>query len=300
MIREIDPKRYLAPGTSLHTFIGWLVFLFSVPILFVLSLLSTWGLALIAWIIALVFFWLRQARAQARLKGSAILVGPDQFPEIHAAASRISKLLQIHEPNLYILESNDQNAFAITHGSKHNVVLVDDIVHGALATGNSRVLEFIIAHELAHHALGHTGLIRSRISTLYRPLSRLDEFSCDAVAHAIVQDGTAVRDAMTLLLVGPQLFARVNKVALDQQARQVVADKHSQKSESGLSHPLLLRRYARLVAADSVETLPARPLPQQIHPVPQSQTLQTPQNSSSATPGDQTRWAPPPSQSPSP
>ena len=81
------------------------------------------------------------------------------------------------------------------------------------------------------------------ITKSYATLSRLDEFSCDAVAHALVGDAAAAQDALTLLLIGPQLFAKVNRVALEQQAGEVAADKNSKKSERKLSHPLLLRRY---------------------------------------------------------
>lgn len=260
MHSQFDPKQHVAPGTGFHSFIGWLVFLIVGPTVIIITMISTMGIALIGWAVAGLFYWSRVQKARARMKGSAIRVASDQFPEIHSAAHRLSTILGINEPDIYVIESNDQNAFAIKHGGKHCVVLVDDIVHGALSTGNAGVLDFIIAHELAHHALGHTGLIRGIISARYSPLSRLDEFSCDAVAHALVEDGTAVRDAMTLLLVGPQLFPRVNKAALDRQAREVFSDPTSRKSEAGLTHPLLLRRYARLVQQGSEEHLPSRPM----------------------------------------
>ncbi|MCX7721506.1 MAG: hypothetical protein N2379_00385 [Verrucomicrobiae bacterium] len=44
----------------------------------------------------------------------------------------------------------------------------------------------------------------------------------------------------------PQLFNRLDMAALDQQAREVVADGYSKRAESRLTHPLLLRRYARV------------------------------------------------------
>ncbi len=71
------------------------------------------------------------------------------------------------EPELFIVEDNQQNAFAIKHGSKSYVVLIDDTVFGAMATGNAGALHFIIAHELAHHALGHKGALSSPITDYY-------------------------------------------------------------------------------------------------------------------------------------
>lgn len=293
MDSQFTPKRYVTPGTGFHTLIGWSAFLIVAPTVILVTALTTMGLALIPWVVAGLFYWHRVRKARARLKGSALRVGPNQLPEIHAVAHELSVTLGIHEPDVYIVESYEQNAFAIKHGGKHCVVLVDDVVHGALATGNAQVLAFIIAHELAHHALGHTGLIRRIIAARYSPLSRLDEFSCDAVAHALVQEETAVRDAMTLLLVGPQLFTRVNKVALDKQAREVFGDPVSRRSESGLSHPLLLRRYARLVQAPSAEALPspevvAFDLPESADAVPALAASVEP-----VTENGFDRWAPP-------
>jgi Zn-dependent protease with chaperone function len=246
MNTTFDPKSYVANGTGFHAFIGWSLLLIAGPIVIIATLVGTMGFALIGWLIAGILYYSRLRKTKARLLGSALLVSEDQFPEINTAAKGIAQYMGIDEPEIFIVEDNQQNAFAIKHGSKSYVVLVDDIVYGAMATGNAGALNFILAHELAHHALGHTGWLRSIITQHYKPLSRLDEFSCDAVAHAVVADANAARDALTLLLIGPQLFTRVNKAALERQAREVVDNSYSKKAEQGMSHPLLLRRYSRI------------------------------------------------------
>lgn len=247
MQTQIDPKLHVAEGTSFHSFVGWTLLIALGPLFILLTILGTYGIALIAWIVAAIRYASRVRRATARLRGSAVRVDHTQFSEIHRSAREMSQQLGLPEcPDVYVMEDNQQNAFALKYGSKRCVILIDDVVHGALATGNNKVIDFIVAHELAHHALGHTNFLRSLISGRYHPLSRLDELSCDAVANALVGDPTAARDALTLLLVGPQLFQRVDKGALDNQAREVAADPYSKKSEAGLTHPLLLRRYARL------------------------------------------------------
>lgn len=243
----IDPKSYVEPGTGLHTFVGWALLLLFGPLVILATVAATAGTALIFWLVALVMYTFRIKKALARLKGSAVKVDDTQFPEVAEIARTVAGNLGLVEcPEIYIVEDNHQNAFALKHGSRKIVVLIDDLVHGALATGNPKALRFLIAHELAHHALGHTGVLRSFISSKYLPLSRLDEFSCDSVAHAVTGDTTAARDALTLLLIGPQLFQRVNKEALEAQAREVSADRYSRRAEGGLTHPLLLRRYVRL------------------------------------------------------
>jgi Zn-dependent protease with chaperone function len=247
MQNPVNSAQYVEPGTKLHSFIGWTVLAIFGPLFILATLLMTWGLALIAWIIAGALYSSNIRKARARLRGSAVRVDAGQFPEIYEATRSLAERLGLREcPDIYVVEDNQQNAFAFKQGSRQCVVLVDDVVFGLMATGNVRALHFIIAHELAHHALGHTGYLRSLITKSYTPLSRLDELSCDAVAHALVGDAEAARDALTLLLIGPQLFQRIDRRALEFQAQEVLADKFTKKSEARLSHPLLLRRYARL------------------------------------------------------
>lgn len=247
-MNKIDLKKCIAPGTRLHASIGWFLLVVGAPVLFLLTLAMTYGVALIFWIVMGLTYQLRMKRAYAQLRGGALEVTSDQFPEIHKLTLEIASRLDLKSiPEIFIIEDNTQNAMALKIASRNFVILMDDMVHGAETTGNSKALAFIIAHELAHHALGHTGVIRRTISQHYKALSRLDEFSCDAVAHEIVGDVFAARDALAMLLVGPHLFSRVNLAALDQQAEKVATDKYSKQAERNLSHPLLLRRYARLL-----------------------------------------------------
>lgn len=247
-MNAINLKQYVAKGTRLHTAVGWLVLVLAAPLIILVTILGTYGIALIFWVIAGLTYRLRFKRAYAQLRGSSLEITPQQFPEIYQTAAELSERMGLKEvPEIFIIEDNTQNAMAMKLASKNFVILLDDIVHGAECTGNKQALSFIIAHELAHHALGHTGTIRRFLSQYHKPLSRLDEFSCDAVAHAMVGDSTAARDALALLLVGPHLFSRVNLEALDRQAADAESDKNSKAAERNLSHPLLLRRYHRLV-----------------------------------------------------
>lgn len=247
MKTPINPKLYVAPGTGFHSSVGWTLLLLLGPIIILFTILITYGIALIVWIIAAAMSFSRNRKALAQIKGSAVRVDEYQFPEIFQSARSMAQRIGLSEcPDIYIIEDNKQNAFAVKHGSKRCILLIDDIVYGALATGNRNALSFIIAHELAHHALGHTHYLRRMIASKYWTLSRLDELSCDAVANALIADVGAARDALALLLIGPQLFQSIDKNALERQAQEVKADSYSKKSEARLTHPLLLRRYAAL------------------------------------------------------
>lgn len=244
-LNSVDLKAHAAPGTAKHKAIGILLFVLFGPLLLLFFTLVTYGIGPIIWFVVSIT---RTKKARAQLHGSAVKVSARQFPDIHRSVLEMSRALGLTTaPDVYILEDNTQNAFAIKHGKQGYVVLIDDVVHGAISTGNPEALRWIVAHELAHHALGHTGWMHRTISSKYLPLARLDEDSCDRVAHALLNDPTATRDALALLIIGPHLYSRIDRAALEQQAREVAADKHTKKAERTMSHPLLLSRYASLL-----------------------------------------------------
>jgi Zn-dependent protease with chaperone function len=157
MSASVDAKQYVAPGTGLHSFIGWSLLIIFGPILFIFLTVITYGIFLIALIIAGLTYFSRVRHMKAKLRGSALQVDEYQFPEIYNSARAMSERLGLSEcPEIYIVEDNHQNAFALKKGSKRYIVLVDDIVFGAMATENANALGFVLGHELAHHALGHT------------------------------------------------------------------------------------------------------------------------------------------------
>ena len=238
-------KNYIAPGTGFHQMIGYLVGLIGVSLTGFFLVVATFGVGLL---VALYLFFGNQKKQLAKLHGSAIRIGPDQFPDIHKMIRQTAAAMQMKTvPEAYVYEDNTQNAGAAKVKGKQIVLLTDDMIWGALKTKNAKVLQFVIAHELAHHKLGHSGLIRSYISMAYKPLSRLDEFSCDAMAAAVIQDQAASGQALALLSIGPQLLSKVNLQSLMAQAKEVAGSKQSKKSEAALSHPLLLRRFARVM-----------------------------------------------------
>lgn len=238
----VTAKQHVEPGTGLHgslskgiTFIGLLFFT-----------LMTVGIGLI---ILLITLYVTRKRALGMIKGSGIKVGPNQFPEIHKCVNDFASRLGMKKvPDVYIVEDNVINAAAVKLGGRGVILLVDDLVDACLRSGDEKTLSFIIGHELAHHALGHTKMIHSYASKIYRKLARLDEFSCDRVARELVNDKEVALRALSVLLVGPQLLPFVNFDELKNQARFVEKDKQSVKAEGSLTHPLMLRRIARFIA----------------------------------------------------
>ncbi|MEM1061328.1 MAG: M48 family metalloprotease [Planctomycetota bacterium] len=240
---QIDPQDHVAPGTGLHVTLGKVLAVVG-PLL---AIVASYGIALVVLLVIGVWRQLQEKKAIAQLHGSAVRVGPQQFSAIHKIAKSTAAQIGLDEvPEIYVVETNIQNAAAMKVGRKQFVILTDDIIVGLAKMKSFGALKFVVAHELAHHALGHTGWLRGTCRTVNMRLCRLDEFSCDAVAAAAVGDDEAIRDAFAVLATGPQLFPQLNKDSFLRQAREVAADKNSKKSERGQEHPLLLRRLARL------------------------------------------------------
>ncbi len=235
----VHAKSHVAAGTGLWKTLA----VFVAVVGGLLTVASTLGVALLLVPIALIVDWLQRARVLALLRGSNLEVGPRQLPQIYECARVYSERLGLTKvPDIYVAESNVLNAVAFRIGARRSIVLADDVVWGALHAENPKVLSFIIAHELAHHALGHTSAFHTYVRNIMRPLSRLDELSADAVALQLVGNRQVAYDALTLLTVGPQLMQFINRQELMSQAMRVEEDKQTLKAERHLTHPLLLRR----------------------------------------------------------
>jgi len=242
---SVNPKEHIEPGTGSAVVLGFFAFGIGILIGGVLS----YGILWVALIIAPIAYYFNRKKAVAAMKGSSVEVGESQFSELHQCALTLSERLGMSScPKVYILEANTINAAAVKLAGKKAIVLHDDIVDACLRSGDARTLTFIIGHEMAHHALGHTGIFRSGLSKAFKKLSRLDEFSCDAVASSLVADTRVSARAIALLTVGPQLMSYLNFDSLMQQAQEVELDKNSKKSERKLTHPLLLRRLSRFIS----------------------------------------------------
>lgn len=240
---RIDPKIHVEPGTGTAfalavalTVLGMLV-----------AIVATWGIFLAVPLVYLVIGHYLQKKARALIHGSGVHVQPNQFPEIHACVETFKERLDLHtDIDVYIVEANVANAVVVKYGKRNVILLTDDLIQGCLLSGDPRSLSYVIAHELAHVSLNHSGLFRRTLSSRLKKLSRLDEHSADSVALALVSDGGIALKGMLLLTVGYSLLPYLNEQSILEQAAEVSSDKYSKKAERGLTHPLLLNRIHRI------------------------------------------------------
>ena len=240
---RVDPRAHVAAGTGLRKLLAWIPML----LVFAVLALSTLGVGLA---IALVSGWFMRRKLHARIRGSGVRVTPDQLPEIYKVVEEFARRLDMKNvPEVYVVEDSVANGVAVKLGSADIVMLTDDVIWGTLHAGDPRALGYVIGHELAHVALGHTGTLRSIQRSSFPSLARLDEFTADNVATALVNDKNLAVKGITLLTVGPQLLPYINMAAMERQAHEVWADRQSKRAEQGLTHPLLFRRIANVLGA---------------------------------------------------
>jgi Zn-dependent protease with chaperone function len=180
--------------------------------------------------------------------GHHVLVGPDQFPAIHAITVADAHKLGLSEvPSVFIYNSSGvMNAFAIRLiGRKRYVRLASALIDAE----NTDQLRFIIGHELGHHAAGHLNTIPFllRLPAHFVPFlaaaySRGRELTCDRIGASIVQDAEVARTALQMLACGSaKLNDQLNTAAFSAQER-LVPPIAGFLVKITASHPRLTRR----------------------------------------------------------
>ncbi len=198
-----------------------------------------------------VFILISGAVYRATAYGNMILLGPDQFPELHAMVVAASQELGLEAPpKTFLYNSNGLfNAFARRLVGGQFVFLTS-----ALAEAQTdEQIRFVIGHEIGHHAAGHLNPWLNFVKTpayvvpfLMSAHSRSREYSCDSIGAYLSKDLTASRSALQMLGCGcRRLNGAMNCEAfLAQEA--MVPPIFGFLAEIFRSHPRLTRRVAAI------------------------------------------------------
>jgi len=182
------------------------------------------------------------------LKGNAVEVAPNQFPEIYAIVVEQSNLLGLKSiPSVYVLQHGGLlNAFATRFFGSNYVVIYSDVLEEAFEN-NIETVKFIIGHELGHIKRNHmTKMVwlfpAFIIPFLNSAYSRACEYTCDNIGAALSAKG--VRPGLLLLASGKKLWKKVNREAFMEQ-------EHNGEgfwfwfAEKVSTHPRLTKRMGR-------------------------------------------------------
>jgi len=194
---------------------------------------------------------------RAGIRGSAVRLSPQQFPDIYAVKGDFARKLGLkREPEIYLMSGNGTlNAFAASTFGYDFVVIHSELFSNTYEK-NKEALAFIVGHELGHLRLGHTRLwyqlstaYVDRVPLLGGFLSRAREYSCDRHGAYLAPQG---EQGLVLLAAGRYVYKEVDVEELLGQAQRfrgfwpIVA-------QLPQSHPFTVRRLKVLYDAGFFE-----------------------------------------------
>ncbi|GHD11171.1 M48 family metallopeptidase [Tianweitania populi] len=193
-------------------------------ILWIAIIFGTVGIGLIyALFFGLIFFFAHLALIM-HLRGSAIQLGPNQFPEIYHRVVELSAKAGLKKtPDAYLFQADGGlNAFATKFFRSRIVTLYTDLLEACGDDTTAR--DMIIGHEIGHLRSGHLnwqlltapGRIMPFLGSAY---SRACEFTCDRWGAALCGDPAGAHRGLIILAAGGVYKKNVNVEAYIAQQR---------------------------------------------------------------------------------
>jgi Zn-dependent protease with chaperone function len=229
--------------------------------LWFLFLRSLQGSAYVAAWIALA--WLMNVVLVASIRGSAVRVGPAQFPELYGRVGELARRIGLRRtPDVYLMQQDGAlNAFAMRFVRTHMIVLLSDLLEAC--GDNVAARDMIIGHELGHIRAGH---LRARwllmpssfVPFLGSALSRAREYTCDRYGYAVAGDRDGALLGLTILSAGGKYGPFVNRAALADQRREFRRSWMLVGEWLGSHPPLAKRVWALAPDLTDPQAVPAR------------------------------------------
>src|SRR4030095_164920 len=178
-----------------------------------------------AMIFAVIFFFAHVAFIY-HVRGNAIRLGPDQFPDLYGSVEKLSRRMGFQKtPEAYLIqEGGALNALPHKFFKSEMIVLCSDLIE---ACGeNTAARDMIVAHELGHLKEGHLrwhwyllpGLL---FPFLGQALSRAREHTCERYGLAGSGDSRGALTGLAILAAGGKKGPEVNLKAMANQVEHL-------------------------------------------------------------------------------
>jgi len=224
--------------------------------LLVLGALAVWALLVLsvvgivyAALIGLMLF-VSHVAFVAHVRGSAVRLGPDQLPHLHARVQELSEQLGLHPPpEAYLMESGGAlNALATRFLRAKMIVLFSDLIEAC--GDDTAARDMVIGHELGHIRAGHLSLAwllapGYLVPFLGSAYSRACEYTCDRYGAALCGDPGGALRGLAILAAGGTQGPRLNLTAFARQ-RQSLDTGWMTLAKWLATHPPLCDRVAAL------------------------------------------------------
>jgi Zn-dependent protease with chaperone function len=225
---------------------------------------GTFGLALVYFLFAFLFYCVVQSALVSYIKGNGVRITEEQFPDLKQQIAACCRKLGLdEEPQAYLMQMGGMlNAFATRFLGRHFIVLYSDVVDGL--AHNPDALNFYIGHEIGHikrkHLSWATFLMPAAALPLIGPAySRAREYTCDRHGLAACDNPQNAEHGLAVLAAGGKRARTMNHRAYVDQSRQTEGFWMSFHELVG-DYPWLVKRMAavRALAAGHELRQPAR------------------------------------------
>jgi len=214
-VNPIDNLRDRSEGTAK-------ILCLALGILGTIGLLCT-GIGFI--ILALLLFgWILSFLTAAMIKGGAVLVTPQSWPELNAVVEESKAKLGLTDAKAYVLQDSTFNAFATRLAGRGFIVLNSGAVDTLLRKGKIEDLKFLVGHECGHVAMGHVSFwggtvphIASLIYPLYAWYRRCQERSADRCGLWCAGNRADAHRSIAVLAGGSEMGIRLDINAVSAQ-----------------------------------------------------------------------------------
>ena len=215
-------------------------------------------------VIFFLFYCFAQSALISYIKGNAVRITADQFPDLDAQINACcAKLGQERVPDAYLLQMGGSlNAFATRFLGRDFLVLYSDVVDGL--HDNPDALNFYIGHEIGHikrkHLSWGTVLLPASVLPLIgAAYSRAREYTCDRHGLAACEQPLNAEFGMAALAAGGRRWRTMNNSAFIAQSRETEGFWMSFHELVG-DYPWLVKRMAaiRALAAGQEPQQPRR------------------------------------------
>lgn len=196
------------------------------------------------------FFTFINLLSMAYIRTNALKLSEKQLPLLYKTTKEISVHLGLKKtPDIFIINSGGLlNAFATKMLLRRIVVLYSDLVDALTIDNDKKQITAVLAHELGHHALGHTEFWinyfispSSILIPLSAALSRAREYSADRVMKSLLKDQNICSQSLIKLATGGKLAQKVDIKAYTDQIKEE-GGFFSWFAEILSSHPFLPKR----------------------------------------------------------
>jgi len=165
-----------------------------------------------------IFFFIGHLGMIYHIRGSAVRLSSEQFPDLYTRVGHLSKTLGLKDvPEAYIMQAGGAlNAFATKLSKSHFIVLFTDLIEAC--EHNEEALNMIIGHEIGHLKSKHLNGLWFLLPGMFVPFighaySRCRELTCDRYGFAVCGNKQDALRGLTILAAGGKMGSQVNMEA---------------------------------------------------------------------------------------